>query len=106
MILRLRKAKNSYEGAPDYEFFCPGCNCIHGVWVNAPNYNNAQWSFNGNMELPTFKPSILITVGHDPDPNEVCHSFVTDGNIKFEPDTTHALKGQSVELPDISLHEN
>jgi hypothetical protein len=30
----------------------------------------------------------------------VCHSFVTDGKIQFLGDCTHALAGQTVELPE------
>ena len=30
-----------------------------------------------------------------------CHSFVTDGRIQFLSDCTHALAGQTVDLPDI-----
>jgi hypothetical protein len=28
-----------------------------------------------------------------------CHSFVTDGNIAYCPDCTHALAGKTVPLP-------
>jgi hypothetical protein len=30
-----------------------------------------------------------------------CHSFVTDGRIQFLSDSTHALAGQTVDLPEI-----
>ena len=29
-----------------------------------------------------------------------CHTFVTDGRIQFLGDCTHALAGQTVDLPD------
>lgn len=32
--------------------------------------------------------------------DEVCHSFVRAGKIEFLGDCTHALKGQTVPLPD------
>ena len=32
--------------------------------------------------------------------NTVCHSFVTDGRIQFLADCTHALAGQTVDLPE------
>lgn len=32
----------------------------------------------------------------------VCHSFVTAGRIEFLPDCTHALAGQTVDLPEIT----
>lgn len=31
----------------------------------------------------------------------VCHSFIRDGRIEFLSDCTHALAGQTVDLPDI-----
>lgn len=68
---------------------------------------NAGWTFNGDYERPTFKPSILVK-GTDWDgkvPGQgitrtVCHSFVTDGRIQFLGDCTHSLAGQTVDLPD------
>ena len=79
--------------------FCPGCECAHGI--------NDGWKFNGNFDLPTFTPSILVKsrgyVGLISDnvvENTVCHSFVTDGKIRFLSDCTHALKGKTVDLPD------
>lgn len=72
-----------------FYFLCPGCNQFHSV--------NKSWEFNGDVEKPTFSPSILVT-------NNVglrCHSFVTNGKIQFLGDCVHELKGQTVELPDI-----
>ncbi len=96
----LRKAER-FPGAPDFYFFCPGCQCEHGVWTTISNYNNAKWCFNGNMDKPTFSPSIKVTIGHHPKPNEVCHSFVRDGKIQFLDDCTHDLKGTTVYLDQI-----
>lgn len=36
---------------------------------------------------------------------EVCHSYVTDGKIRFLGDCTHKLVGQTVELPEMPLEE-
>ena len=67
--------------------------------------------------VTSFKPSVLVKTGRavDPtlpepepgDPPEVCHSFVTDGRIQFLNDCTHALAGQTVDLPDMKeqMHE-
>lgn len=103
----------------DYLFFCPGCKCAHGVWTTKTNTVNAIWTFNGNMEKPTFKPSILITHETWEPPvtaenleqwklkpwtqtkvKKVCHSFVTDGKIQFLTDCTHELAGRTVPLPE------
>ncbi len=72
---------------------CPGCDSVHVY--------DKRWTFNGNYDKPTFKPSYLAkrTMGPEKTPF-VCHSFVTDGQIKFLNDCTHEFKGQTVELPD------
>ena len=94
-------------------FWCDGCRTTHAV--------NSGWKFNGDFERPTFEPSVLVQVGcksprhksgdpcwctynaeHPNDPVryrcETCHSFVTNGQIQYLGDCTHALKGQTVPL--------
>jgi len=83
-------------------FFCPGCNEAHALRVNtqAPY---SGWTWNNDLESPTFKPSLKCTVNcKDPDrPNRVCHSFITDGKIQFLSDCTHDLAGKTVSLPEL-----
>lgn len=102
-------------------FWCPGCDEAHQIRVGVPD--RPSWTFNGNAERPTFSPSVLVRSGHfaphfdghcwctfykenPPEPGEtpfacsVCHTFVTDGRIQFLGDCTHALAGQTVDLPD------
>ncbi len=95
-------------------FKCPGCDDVHGV-----NLGPGGWGFNGDNALPTFTPSILVTRNMATPPvtaenmdeykrapwsqtkvKQICHSFVTDGRIQFLNDCTHALAGQTVDLPD------
>ena len=80
-------------------FHCPGCDDNHQIRVGT-------WGFNGDLERPTFTPSVLVQYGNaEPGPlgvNAVCHSFVTDGRIQFLSDCTHALAGQTVDLPEWS----
>ena len=98
-----------------YKFKCPGCNHTHSINVN-PNYSPVCWGFNGNIDKPTFTPSLLATSGHYvtgespadcwPCQNNknacyICHSFITNGRIQFLGDCTHELKGQTVDLPEI-----
>lgn len=103
------------------QFWCPGCNTTHVVSVGG----GESWQWNGDAERPTFTPSVLVRSGHHSgryngqgcwcsynadkiargeEPSgfkcEVCHSFITDGRIQFLGDCTHALAGQTVELPD------
>jgi len=51
------------------------------------------WSWNGDVDKPTLKPSILTRAN-----GVVCHSFVNDGFVKFLGDCTHDLVNKEVEL--------
>ena len=57
-----------------------------------------RWGWNGDAEKPTFTPSVLVRYNWS-DGERVCHSFVTDGQIQFLGDCTHALAGQTVDIP-------
>jgi hypothetical protein len=77
-------------------FWCPGCECAHAVWVNEPNdLTGSKWNWNGDMERPTFTPSILVRGGSN---DMRCHSFVTNGTISYCSDSKHRLAGQSAAL--------
>lgn len=102
-------------------FWCPGCKMAHAI--NHGSGPGPRWTWNGSEDSPTFTPSILVRYDHmsaagrakctafrrehgrDPTPTEVpydvhnvCHSFVTDGRIRFLDDCTHELRGQTVDL--------
>lgn len=87
-------------------FHCPGCDSQHVCSVTGPS----PWQWNGSLDRPTLSPSVLITyngadAGRDRGdgrlaPPAVCHSFVADGRIQFLGDCTHALAGQTVDIPD------
>ena len=87
-------------------FWCPGCDDYHGIFVDSADRRTAQWTFNGNVDAPTFRPSLLVTwrvpPPREPDdpPDRICHSFITDGRIQFLGDCTHGLAGQTVPLPE------
>lgn len=96
---------------------CP-CGDVHAL--------KGKWTFNGDLEKPTFSPSVLVTSGHyvpkapkvsdapescwctyakeHPDEKVFtcyrCHSFVKDGMVQFLGDCTHALAGKTVPLGD------
>ena len=75
----------------DFKYFwCPGCECAHGV--------NHTWTYNGAEEKPTFSPSLLSTFGKDK--TRRCHLFVENGMLRFLKDCTHQYAGQTVEIPD------
>jgi len=87
------------EGYHNYVFHCPGCGYDHVFSSGgAAGVSRPQWVWNGSVDLPTFTPSLLC---NQHDPKSRCHSFVTDGKIQFLDDCWHALKGQTIELPDV-----
>lgn len=88
VVKEVTDQSNKHSG---WAIHCPECCCSHIF--------DDRWEFNGDMEKPTFSPSMLVN-GHDPE--ERCHSFVTDGKIRFLDDcgTEHELRGQTVDLPN------
>ena len=113
-MTRARRVGN--EDGSDYgiSFRCPGCGDTHAVPTTGPK----AWGYNGSLERPTLTPSVLVRSGHyAPHWKQgdgcwcgkdygfscyVCHSFVTDGRIQFLGDCTHALAGQTVDLPEVT----
>lgn len=87
---------NPSDGVHLYAFHCPGCKYDHAFRVGAVD-GRPSWQFNGSPEQPTFTPSLLCNKDI---PESGCHSFVTDGRIKFLTNSFHILKGQTVDLPD------
>lgn len=95
------------------EFKCPGCGYLHVAYITNPHYNGAQWKWNFDVERPTIYPSILNRSGKyvdpnykwdpadGPDPSSICHAIIKKGTIYFAPDSTHALSGQTVDLPEL-----
>lgn len=81
------------RGGKLYLFHCPGCEFDHPFEVEAPN--GRGWSWNGSLVNPTFSPSLLVD-----HPERRCHSFVSDGKIRFLSDCYHRLAGETVDLPD------
>lgn len=96
-----------------HSHWCPGCGEMHLI----PD----TWTFNGNVDAPTFSPSVKITgkqrvivngewTGEwvrDASGNAVdccCHYILTAGRLQFCGDSTHALSGQTVDLPTLPSH--
>jgi hypothetical protein len=80
-----------------YVFQCPGCMHAHIFYVTG----SVAWAFNGDMESPTFTPSLLNTCDHHPDPRQRrCHLNLTAGKLVFHGDCSHGSAGKTVELPE------
>jgi hypothetical protein len=65
--------------------------------LNGSREHTGNWSWNGDTEHPTLRPSILSTYNQGEVIHQ-CHSFVNDGKIQFLQDCTHDLVGQTVDL--------
>lgn len=78
----------------------PFPNRILPVMIGGTRRGTGNWTWNGDIDKPTVKPSIL-TRGGDIDGEHVCHSFVNDGMIQFLSDCSHEFANQTVELLDI-----
>jgi hypothetical protein len=89
------------DGTRAMLFECPGCDSLHVVYVGGKH--RPIWSFNGDVDKPTVSPSVLVTWIERPRTaplNKICHSFINEGRIQFLGDCTHALAGQTVEIPE------
>lgn len=84
-------------------FMCPGCGHPHSVRIRQDGGPRPSWEYNGNPQSPTLKPSVLVrTFARDgKTERRRCHSFVTDGRIRFLPDCTHSFAGQTIDLEEI-----
>jgi len=93
-----------------FAHWCPGCKEMHIL----PD----RWTFDGNLENPTFSPSFkhsfiqrVFVNGEwtgewkrDAGGNTIpyiCHYNLIAGQLQFCVDSTHALAGKTVSLPKL-----
>ena len=75
------------------------------------------WTWNGDTEKPTLRPSVLteatekitddeyrrLMAGEKVEPRDFrCHTWVNDGQAQFLDDCSHALRGQTVDMLEVS----
>lgn len=83
----IRNQSGEFHG---WMLYCPGCEDYHVF--------DSRWDFNGDLERPTFSPSLLVkSVSGE---KEVCHSFMREGNWGYLSDSSHGLAGQTIPAPD------
>lgn len=109
--------KISCEGGTAYAHYCPGCCAVHVIWT-VRTMGGAVWTFNGNVEKPTFHPSVRFFTPRVVDEDGtvwpevmLCHYFITDGVQKFCGDSEHEQKEKRgnvplIELPDMYSDAN
>lgn len=86
-------------GRRGYAHWCQPCGCAHAISTEGAE---PRWTFDGNVDRPTFSPSVKVTGGARGS-DHVCHYFIEAGVIKYCGDSTHTLAGQNVDLSPIAL---
>lgn len=56
------------------------------------------WTWNGDVDKPTLRPSVLTTAQHL---GMHCHTWVSDGKAQFLEDCSHELRGQTVDMLEV-----
>jgi hypothetical protein len=83
----------------DWAAWCPACKQLHtwrtGTW--APGV--PTWKFDGNLEKPTFSPSLRYLTGTK------CHLTLTNGIIEYHTDCPHSMAGLKIPLIDIPVDD-
>jgi hypothetical protein len=94
-----------YQGVPvgtvtGYMWKCLGCDSHHVFYIAGKHH--CFWQFDGNMEKPTFSPSLVCRWEHgEARIPKVCHVFVKNGMVEYLTDCTHHLAGKTIELPEM-----
>jgi hypothetical protein len=88
-----------YSPRPGHIMFqCDACGYPHGIPVDG----SRGWTWNGDGDKPTVTPSLLCTMEYGDKTREkrVCHTFIVNGQWQYLGDCTHAMAGQTVDIPD------
>ncbi len=120
---QLSSKLRSVEGG-GLSYWCQGCKGHHMIrYGEGPG---ERWGWNGDVDAPTFTPSVLTTNGHylnthvpgarcwciynaeypeqaHPFTCQRCHTFIRNGMVEFLSDCTHEFAGQTLPLPDLPM---
>lgn len=92
-------------------FICPGCKELGGIGLHMLPVNSfseqakvgdkrPMWEWDGNLEKPDLRPSILTKGGPKNNPY-VCHSYLREGVFQYFGNCTHSLVNQHVPMVDL-----
>lgn len=95
-MAKVHPYKDGAEDIAIYVFFCPGCKYDHPFRIK-PQDGMPAWSFNNDVNKPTFSPSLLVFKDN---PEKRCHLIMTDGMIQYCSDSFHELAGKTIECPE------
>lgn len=69
---------------------------IMPVILKGSRHGTNCWSWNGDTERPTLKPSILTWTD-----DHRCHTWINDGQVIFLPDCSHEFAGKTMDLLEV-----
>lgn len=107
-MAKLTPVRNRAGELYGYAHWCPGCKQAHVFHTVKASDSAPVWSFDGNMEKPTFSPSMRQFLPARKDESgaikrpeqTLCHYFLKAGELEFLKDSTgHDLRGK-VPLPE------
>ena len=85
-----------------YSFWCLGCDEFHSFVTDSSR--KIHWEFNGDMESPTFTPSLGVHsdeyLRKETTDKYRCHLVVENGQIKYLTDCKHDYAGQTIDMVD------
>ena len=94
MKTMLEIKRDGYRG---FLIYRPACKCSHLF----PVEGEMTWSWNGDLDKPTFSPSMLVNADLSNPTTPRCHSFVRNGEWHYLKDSTHEMAGYIVPLEPI-----
>jgi len=94
VIEKCEHSNNRYT----WSFECPGCGQSHQVFTKDGGFDSTAWWFNGDIEKPSFKPSLKVSYGK----KEICHFFINRGVLQFCTDSTHTQAGKKIPMKQIN----
>lgn len=104
-ILTPKLHLREHDGRRTYIVWCPACGHAHSFdcWPGAGRPDGPGWTFDGNIEQPTFTPSLRIFISRDGKEQTLCHFNLTRGKLHYCSDMSvpHSLSGQVVDMEPI-----
>ena len=101
-----------------YSFYCPGCASLnrpyscdaHAFFTSNPNPIDTKcwkpqlnWDFNGDLDNPTFSPSLLNWLDEPEHMAFRCHLFLREGKIHYCDDCSHSFAGKVIDLAEFPI---
>lgn len=68
------------------------------VIIKGAREGTGCWSWNGDTDKPTLRPSVLTT---QPWHNVRCHTWVSHGQAQFLSDCSHELRDQTIDMLEV-----